>query len=285
MKAADLACYTAKDSGRNQVHVWSETDDSLNSRHRDMRWASRLKVALDEDRFLLYAQKILPVSGHANALRAEVLLRLEDDNGEIIMPGRFIPAAERFNLISKIDRWVIDSVIERLKNIDDLSKISALSVNISGQSIDDRSFHQHVMALLSAAGNDICKRICLEVTETAAVNNLVQAKLFIQSIKKLGVKVALDDFGAGASSFGYLKELPVDYIKIDGKFISGMINDPLNALVVRSFVDAARLLKLQTVAEFVNSPAVFTCVEASGIDFIQGYLAHHPEPLDALLAA
>lgn len=283
MKAADLACYTAKDSGRNQVHVWSETDDSLNSRHRDMRWASRLKVALDEDRFLLYAQKILPVSGHANALRAEVLLRLEDDNGEIIMPGRFIPAAERFNLISKIDRWVIDSVIERLKNVEDLSKILALSVNISGQSIDDRSFHQHVMALLSAAGNDICKRICLEITETAAVNNLVQAKLFIQSIKKLGVRVALDDFGAGASSFGYLKELPVDYIKIDGKFISGMIGDPLNSLVVRSFVDAARLLNLQTVAEFVNSPAIFDCVEASGIDFIQGYLAHHPEPLDALL--
>lgn len=283
MGAADLACYAAKDAGRNQVHIWSETDDSLANRHRDMLWASRLEAALDHDHFVLYAQRIIPISGATDTLNAEILIRLKDDSGKIIAPGRFLPAAERFHLMSRIDRWVLSKVIENVKKLDDISKISNLSVNISAQSIEDPSFHNFAISLLNEAGLEICKRICLEITETVAITNFVNSALFIQSIRKLGLRVALDDFGSGASSFGYLRELQVDYIKIDGKFVKGMVRDPLDSLIVQSCIEAARLLGLKTVAEYVDSPVIFDCIKTSGVDFIQGYFAHRPEPFDDIL--
>lgn len=284
MQAADTSCYAAKEAGRNRVHAWFDTDQAMRARHGEMQWASRLEQALDENRFELHAQKIAAVVGPQDGLHAEVLLRLRDADGQLVMPGAFLPAAERFHLALRVDRWVLKHVIEHLGAPGVLAGVSCLSVNLSGQSIGDRAFHRQALELLSGAGEAVCRRLCLEITETAAVTNMADAALFIQQVRALGIRVALDDFGAGASSFGYLKSLPVDQIKIDGQFIRDLVEDPLDEAAVRCFVDVARVLGVKTVAEFVDRPEVHALLQEIGIDFAQGYLIHRPEPLALLMA-
>ncbi len=283
MQAADTSCYAAKEAGRNRVHAWFDTDQAMRARHGEMQWAARLEQALDESRFVLYAQRLEALDQRSQGLHAEVLLRMIDTDGSVVQPGAFLPAAERFHLASRIDRWVLRHSIAALSSLTNLSPVDTLCVNLSGQSIGDRAFHRQTIDTLTAAGREICKRLCLEITETAAVTNMADAGIFIDQVRALGVRIALDDFGAGASSFGYLKNLNVDYLKIDGQFIRDLIDDPLDDAAVRCFVDVARVVGVKTVAEFVDRSELLDRVREIGIDFAQGFLLHRPEPIQLVL--
>ncbi len=283
MQAADTSCYAAKDAGRNRVHTWFDTDQAMRARHGEMQWATRLEQALDEDRFVLFAQRIEPLFAGSSGLHAEVLIRLLDSDGSLIPPGAFLPAAERFHMATRIDRWVLRRAVQQLQAMPDLNALDSLCINLSGQSVGDRAFHRHAIEALTEAGQLVCQRVCLEITETAAVTNMADAALFIEQVRALGAKVALDDFGAGASSFGYLKTLKVDLLKIDGSFIRDLIDDPLDDAAVRCFVDVARVVGVKTVAEFVDRREVLARVREIGIDYAQGFLLHRPEPIENLL--
>ncbi len=283
IQAADTSCYAAKDAGRNRVHSWFDTDETMRARHGEMQWATRLEQALDEDRFALYAQRIHALGQQTEGLHAEVLLRMIGSDGSVVLPGAFLPAAERFHFASRIDRWVLRHAIDALLSLETLSTVDTLCVNLSGQSIGDRAFHRQAIDTLTEAGAEVCRRLCLEITETAAVTNMADASVFIDQVRALGVRIALDDFGAGASSFGYLKGLNVDLLKIDGQFIRNLIEDPLDDAAVRCFVDVARVVGVKTVAEFVDRTEVLDRVREIGIDFAQGFLLHRPEPIEAVL--
>ena len=283
IQAADTSCYAAKEAGRNRVHAWFDTDQAMRARHGEMQWATRLEQALDENRFTLFAQRIEALDQKAHGLHAEVLLRMIDCDGSLIQPGAFLPAAERFHLASRIDKWVLRNAIRVLLQLENLSIIDTLCVNLSGQSIGDRAFHRKAIDTLTQAGAEVCRRVCLEITETAAVTNMADASLFIDQVRALGVRIALDDFGAGASSFGYLKKLNVDMLKIDGQFIRDLIDDPLDDAAVRCFVDVARVVGVKTVAEFVDRDELLERVRELGIDFAQGFLLHRPEPIEIVL--
>ena len=290
LQAADTSCYAAKEQGRNRVHTWFDTDQAMRTRHGEMQWTGRIEQALDEDRFVLYAQRIeaLHLSGPGlqdPGLHAEVLLRMVEPGGELVLPGVFLPAAERFNLATRIDRWVLRHVLDWMKAESSLGAIEMLSVNLSGQSIGDRAFHRWAIEALTEAGPDLCRRLCIEITETAAITSLADAALFIEQVRVLGVRGALDDFGAGASSFGYLKSLPVDYLKIDGQFVRDLVTDALDEAAVRCFVDVAQVVGMQTVAEFVDSPAVLQRLREIGVNYAQGFLQHEPMPLNELIGS
>ncbi|MEY4764019.1 MAG: hypothetical protein RI907_692 [Pseudomonadota bacterium] len=277
-QAADTACYAAKEAGRNRVHAWYDTDEALRARQGETQWATRLEQALDEHLFELHAQRIVALAPKpGQGLHAEVLLRLRGPDGQLIAPGAFLPAAERFHMASRIDRWVLREVV-RLLSSHRLDHLDTLAVNLSGQSIGDPAFHAFAEELLRDAGFDV-RKLCLEVTETAVITRLDEARGFIEKLRALGVRIALDDFGAGASSFGYLKQLPVDCLKIDGQFVRNLTLDPLDQAAVRCFIDVARVLGLQTVAEFVDRPDTVEALRGLGVDFAQGYLFHRPEPV------
>lgn len=283
IQAADTSCYAAKEAGRNRVHIWFDTDQAMRKRHGEMQWATRLEQALDENRFALYAQRIHALVPQTHGLHAEVLLRMIDSDGSLVQPGAFLPAAERFHLASRIDRWVLRHAIDALRSLANLATVDTLCVNLSGQSIGDRAFHRDAIVTLTEAGAEVCSRLCLEITETAAVTNMADAIVFIDQVRALGVRIALDDFGAGASLFGYLKSLDVDLLKIDGQFIRDLLDDPLDDAAVRCFVDVARVVGVKTVAEFVDRAEVLDRVREIGIDFAQGFLLHRPEPIEAVL--
>ena len=285
LQAADSACYAAKDAGRNRVHTWFDTDLRANARQGEVRWASRLEHALDEDLFVLFAQRIVALEGSPPAVHLEVLLRLNDaEGGGIIAPGAFLHSAQRFHLMPRIDRWVVRHVLQAMQTVNPgLAGISMVAINLSGQSIVDRAFHEDILLLLRASGLDL-RLLCFEITETETITHITEARAFIQEVRALGVRVALDDFGAGASSYGYLKNLPVDYLKIDGQFITDMLDDALAMAAVRSFRDVAQVIGVKTVAEFVERQDVLEALRELGIDMAQGYLIHRPEPLAAVLS-
>lgn len=284
MKAADAACFSAKEAGRNRVHTWHAGDQGVQSHQGQTQWASRLEEALDAGRFELHAQLIVPLhASPSSGWHAEVLLRLIDTDGRLVLPGAFLPAAERFHLATRIDRWVLQRTLDLLGEATGNDAPSSLSVNLSGQSVGDRQFHTHALTALTAAGEATCRRLTLEITETAAITNMADASAFVAQVRSLGVRVALDDFGAGSSSFGYLKQLQVDVLKIDGQFVRGLLEDPLDDVAVRSFVEVARVLKLQTVAEFVDRPELSQRLMDLGVNFAQGYLVHRPESLQPMM--
>jgi diguanylate cyclase (GGDEF)-like protein/PAS domain S-box-containing protein len=283
-QAADTSCYAAKEAGRNRVHAWFDTDAAMRARSHEIQWTSRIESALDHDGFALFAQRFECLNGQAQGLHAEVLLRMRNDDGSWVQPGSFLPAAERFHLVSRIDRWVLSRAVAWLRSRAQPCGIESLSVNLSGRSVGDRAFHGWVLELLADAGPVVCSRLCLEITETAAVTNLADAAVFIGHVRQAGVKVSLDDFGAGASSFGYLKALQVDYLKIDGQYIRNLVTEALDDAAVRCFVDVAQLMGIKTVAEFVDSADALHRLQLIGVDYAQGYLIHRPEPIDALLA-
>jgi len=285
-QAADTSCYAAKEAGRNRVHTWFDTDVAMRERQFEMQWVTRIEHALDEDGFVLYAQRLTPLKGEqdpACGVHAEVLLRMRQAEGPLVAPGAFLPAAERFHLASRIDRWVLRSVVAWMSSLEDASRVELLSVNLSGQSVGDRTFHRWALDLLAKAGPRLCGALCLEITETAAVTNIADAAAFIDQVRACGVKVALDDFGAGAASFGYLKTLRVDMLKIDGQFVRDLVDDPLDEVAVRCFADVAKVMGLTTVAEFVDKPAVLERLHEMDVDFAQGYLLHEPAPIDELI--
>lgn len=284
LQAADSSCYAAKEAGRNRVHLWFDTDLAMRARQGEMQWATRLEQALDEDRFVLYAQRIEAVTQPGGGLHAEVLLRMLERDGSLIPPGAFLPAAERFHLATRIDRWVLKRAVKLVQALPDLALLDTLCVNLSGHSVGDRAFHRQAIDTLAEAGADVCQRLCVEITETSAITIMADAALFIEQVRALGVRVALDDFGAGASSFGYLKNLKVDLLKIDGSFIRDIVDDPLDDAAVRCFVDVARVVGVKTVAEFVDCQKVYERVCSIGIDYVQGFLLHRPEPIENLLS-
>jgi diguanylate cyclase (GGDEF)-like protein/PAS domain S-box-containing protein len=286
MKAADAACYAAKEAGRNRVHVWGSGDEAVQAHQGQMQWATRLERALDEGRFVLYAQRIVRLNKPEDtALHAEVLVRMLDADGGLVAPGAFLPAAERFKLAARVDGWVLRRTLETLRSAAKAHTPALISINLSGQSVSDTAFQSLALVELQNAGEALCRRICLDITETTAVAGGAEVARFIERLHALGVRVALDDFGASSSSFGYLKQLPVDILKIDLQFVRNLLVDPLDEVAVRSFVEVARALKLQTVAEFVDRPELLPRLRQLGVDMVQGFELHQPEPLEQLLAA
>jgi diguanylate cyclase (GGDEF)-like protein/PAS domain S-box-containing protein len=278
MKAADISCYAAKEAGRNRLHVWVDSDSMMNARAGEMQWVNRIEHALDNNRFELFGQRVEPIAGRTEALHIEVLLRLREFDGSLILPEAFFPSAERFHLATRIDRWVLRNTFDFLSVLQQPAQLKLLSINLSGHSISDRVFQSDVLEMIHAAQFPPNK-LCFEITETAAITNIGEAKKFIDTMRALGVKIALDDFGAGASSFSYLKVLPVDYLKIDGHFVTHLLNDQLAYAAVNCFKDVAKILGITTVAEFVEREDTRQALEKIGIDLMQGHLIHQPEPL------
>ncbi|MGH6908249.1 MAG: EAL domain-containing protein, partial [Aestuariivirga sp.] len=276
MSAADRACYAAKDKGRNRVHVYAASDEELRQRQGEMQWIPRLHRALAEDRFRLYAQPIVALNDHGGEVEySEVLLRLADEHGGLLLPGVFIPAAERYQQMRAVDRWVVRAALSHLAARGD---VAHYGINVSAQSLCDADFLDFVLGQLDAAGVPP-GQICFEITETAAITDLKHALRFMSAIKERGCRFALDDFGSGLASFGYLKTLPVDYLKIDGHFVKDIPTDPFDDAVVQAIQRIAGSLGLMTIAESVESEAILERVKAIGIDFAQGYALAEPKPI------
>ncbi|PWK34058.1 EAL domain-containing protein [Cupriavidus plantarum] len=284
LQAADSACYAAKAEGRNRVHTYLPADEIVEAHREEMQWARRIETALDRNQFVLYWQRVMPLQIDNCLVHAELLLRMVDDNGNLVNPGAFLGVAERFHLATRIDRWVVRTVFAWMHaHREELDHVGTVAINLSGLSIGDRDFHRFVKALLETTAFDHHK-ICFEITETSAIMNLAEASSFIGSMRVHGVRFALDDFGAGAASFGYLRNLDVDYLKIDGQFIRGLSSDRVNQATVRCIRDVANITGQFTVAEFVETEAVESLLREIGIDFAQGYLRHRPAPLADIFA-
>lgn len=286
MKNADAACYVAKDSGRNRVQIYQEHDKDLAQRHGEMQWVSRIKQALEEDRFELHGQLIRPTSDKTLRTHCEVLIRLRDEDGKLVPPMAFIPAAERYNLMPSIDLWVIRNAIEILagQRAQGKAKHLTMAINLSGLSLGNNEILDCIKTLIEEKNIDP-ESLCFEITETAAITNLAAAMEFMRNLRALGCSFALDDFGSGLSSFGYLGNLAVDYIKIDGHFVVNMLNDPLNRSFVSAINEIGHVMGVATIAEFVESAALIEELGKIGIDYVQGYGVHKPEPLADFLSS
>lgn len=282
-QAADAACFAAKDAGRSRVHVYEEQDQSLQKQHAQMQWATILQQAIDDDHFELFAQPITALAtGTESGLHFEVLLRMRDHSGELIPPGTFIPAAERYGVITQIDRWVVRQVCSWMTaQREHIDRIHTIAINLSGKSIGDHSFHRYVGELLDSSGI-AAHKLCFEITETAAIENMSTALDFFQALRQRGARISLDDFGSGMSSMAYLRSLPVDYVKIDGQFVKDIVTDPVDRAMVRSINEIAHLMGKQTIAEFVESEAILLLLQELGVDFSQGYHTGKPRPIDQI---
>jgi diguanylate cyclase (GGDEF)-like protein/PAS domain S-box-containing protein len=284
LMAADNACYTAKDKGRNRIHVHQEGDTELENRRNEMLWTTRIQKALEENRFCLAVQTIIPLnSKENNGEHYEILVRMVDEDGKLISPNLFIPVAERYNLITRIDRCVVDMTIDWLSNNPDfLGRLDLFSINLAGPSLVDDAFLEFIIQKLTESKVQ-AEKICFEITETAAIANLTSAGHFIARLKEQGCKFALDDFGSGLSSFAYLKTLPVDYLKIDGVFVRDIENEQSDLAIVKSIHEISRALNKKTIAEFVENDSILRILEKIGVDYAQGYGISLPQPLDDLI--
>lgn len=282
LKLADVACYIAKEKGRNRIHVHYDDDKELAERQGEMQWVNKVQDALDENRFKIYAQLIEPLSNN-NTMHYELLLRMVDVKGELIPPGAFLPPAERYQLIVKVDSWMIENAFTLIRNNPDfLENINFLSINLSGQSLTNDDFLVFITEKLKMLGEQ-CTKICFEITETAAISNLEQASAFIDELKVLGCRFALDDFGSGLSSFGYLKNLKVDYLKIDGIFVKDIASDPIDLAMVKAINEIGHVTGMETIAEFVETKEIRQILSSMGVDYAQGYAVHKPQPIEELL--
>ncbi len=281
LSAADSACYIAKDEGRNRVHVHHLDDLDITRRRGEMRWAGRINQALEDGRFQLWSQPIVPLARSSfDGDAFEVLLRLVDEQGEIILPEDFLPPAERHGLTTKLDRWVIDAVLAWLgRNPHLLDQLHLCFVNLSGASVADEDFLEFVLERLKRPQVP-SQNICFEVTETAAMANLSRAIEFMGTLKAEGCRFALDDFGSGLSSFAYLKTLPVDFLKIDGAFVRDILDDAVDLALVRSFNDVGQVMGKLTIAEAVEGEAVLAKLHEVGVDYAQGFVIGQPALLE-----
>ncbi|HEX5719298.1 MAG TPA: EAL domain-containing protein [Thermoanaerobaculia bacterium] len=280
LSAADAACYVAKESGRNRMHEYQPDDSALAERYGEMQWIHRIHKAFAEHRFFLYQQSIHPLHnlGDEPPL-CEIFIRMVDEEGRIATPGAFIPAAERYHLIASIDRWVIHAAFVSLAcRILSHGDETCFAINLSGQSIGDEYFLEYVLEEMELTGVEPT-RICFEITETAAVGNLTQAMRFIEVLKKFGCRFVLDDFGSGLSSFAYLKNLPVDFLKIDGAFVRDMVSSPVQRALVESIHQIGQVMGLRTIAESVENRATLEALKEIGVHYVQGYGLSLPEPL------
>lgn len=283
MRAADMACYAAKDKGRGRIHIYRQDDVELVQRRGEMEWVSQLTSALRENQFVLHKQRIIALDGSSNGPSCEFLLRLKGHDGKLIYPGAFVPAAERYDLMPKLDRWVLTNVFTHLKKqfaIGSAKADSIYFINLSGVTLGDESFLPLVKQALSGS-NIPPQSVCFEVTETAAIANLNHALTFIVGVKNLGCKVALDDFGTGLSSFSYLKTFAAaDYLKIDGGFVRDMLQDPMDAAIVQAINNIGQVAGMKTIAEFVENVDIQAKLTEIGVNYAQGYGIHKPEDID-----
>ncbi len=277
MSSADVACYSAKDMGRNQIHMYQDSDASV--RHEEMKWVSRITSAVEDNRLELYFQPIVCIAKDNDSTRGhyELLLRMRDENGELVQPDQFIPAAERYNMMSTLDRWVIHEALTELADRSaevDVARFT-LAINLSGTSLSEDRFLEYVIRELER--HKLPEgAICFEITETAAISNLARVIHFMQALKKLGCKFSLDDFGSGLSSFTYLKNLPVDYLKIDGQFISNVVDDSVDESMVRAISQVGHAMGIETIAERVETKDVLDKLSDLGVAFAQGYYIARP---------
>jgi diguanylate cyclase len=282
MGYADIACYAAKAAGRNQVSLYRPGNSEAGTYHQQVHVAADFRRAIDENRFKLYAQEICQVHGHSDYRSFEILLRLEGENGEILAPAFFIPAAERFDLMSKIDRWVIQALFVKLNSSLRRADHLRFSVNLSANALSEPSLWQFVDDELHRSKLD-CGSITFEVTETSIIQNMAIARRFLTNARNAGCKVALDDFGTGLSSLSYLKHFPLDALKIDGSFIRNLVHDDLNRAIVTAITDIAHQMGALTVAECVEDRETFDLIKGMKIDLAQGWYIGKVEPLEAII--
>ncbi|MGL5873160.1 MAG: EAL domain-containing protein [Xenococcaceae cyanobacterium] len=282
--AVDAACQAAKEKGRNCIQVYSNDDNELAKQQQEREWVSKINRAIEENRFCLYSQKITPIKTNLPKKHHEILLRLLDETGKIISPMAFLPAAERYGLMPAIDRWVIERFfadygkyfekIGKQKNLDEV-----YTINLSGASFNDKKSLDFIVNKLTQYQIPP-QNICFEITETVAIANLEKASQFIQELKKLGISFALDDFGSGMSSMTYLKNLSVDYLKIDGSFVRNIATDPFNKATVECFNHIGHVMNIETIAEYVEDDITLEKLRDLGVDYGQGYAIAKPQPLD-----
>lgn len=284
LRQADMACYAAKDRGRNRIQIYLPDNLELLRLHGEMEWVNRINHALEHDRFEIHHQRMVALNGasHGNCCEFLVRMRAADDGG-LILPGAFIPAAERYGLMPKLDRWVVSHSFAELaacRAAGNALGQGIAFVNLSGATLNDEDFLAYAKEALERTRLP-AESICFEITETAAIANLNHALAFIDGVKSLGCHVALDDFGAGLSSFSYLKTLPADFLKIDGAFIRDMLDDPMDAAIVEAISSIGHVAGLKTIAEFVETEAIRARLVEIGVDYAQGFAIHRPEPLPA----
>ncbi len=288
LSAADQACYLAKDNGRNRIQVYHPDDKQVMTRHGEMRWVERLNAALEQDRFTLVAQEIRPVGARLDDSQGrrigyEMLLRMVGENGELIAPMAFIPAAERYGIMPRVDRWVIARVCRELARLRTSGGgvVPTCMVNLSGTSMCDPHLVDYIADCL--ARNRLAgAQLGFELTETAAVANLVQASQLMTRLRAMGCPIALDDFGSGMSSFSYLRNLPIDFLKIDGAFIRNINTDPIDFAMVETIHRIGGIMGVRTVAESVENASVLAALALIGVDFAQGFHISRPVPMEQI---
>ncbi len=284
LSSADAACYMAKDGGKNRVHEHELDDTGVAERYGEMQWIHRIHGALDDRRFRLYYQLIQPLSDNATGrseLLCEVFLRMLDPDGKVITPQSFLPAAERYRLIASLDRWVVRNALRALAEAQrrEVSRpVVLFAVNISAQALSEDGFLTYVIEELESTAVDP-RRVCFEITETAAISKLDSAMHFIAVLKAKGCRVILDDFGSGLSSFNYLRDLSVDFLKIDGEFVQNMLEDRVKRAMVESINQVGHALGIQTIAEWVENRPTLDALKDFGVDYAQGYWLCRPQPL------
>ncbi len=283
MAAAEIACKSAKESGRDRVQIYEMDNTSLIRRSEEIEWIGRVQQALRHDEFALYCQPVLPLTGEGLAPHFEILIRLLDGEGGVLTPDAFIPAAERYQLMPQVDRWVIRNTLQSVGNCwDTIAATGAVfCINLSGQSLTNPGFQGYVVDEISRSRIP-ANRICFEITETSAISNIDDALVFMAAVNGMGCRFALDDFGAGLSSFGYLKVLPVDYLKIDGSFVREVTTDEVSLSMVEAMCQIGRTMGLATIAEFVGDEETVGVLRGIGVDYVQGYHIGKPVPLQQI---
>ncbi len=281
-RSADVACRIAKEEGRNRVHIYQPDDLNVSSREREINWVQRIRQAIQHDGFVLYGQWIRPLArGRGLATHCEVLIRLRDLADGVFLSAAFLSAAERYHLMPSVDRWVVRAVFAALRDLPAASEMT-FNINLSGQSLCDSDFLPFVLAELEQSGI-APSRLCFEITETAAVTHMSRAMALIEKLRAVGCRFALDDFGSGLSSFSYLKNMPVDFLKIDGAFVRNIPDDATDMAMVSSINQVAHIMGIRTIAEYVETEAIRSALEGIGVDYGQGYALANPAPLSSLL--
>ncbi|MDH3547476.1 MAG: EAL domain-containing protein [Gammaproteobacteria bacterium] len=280
MASAEIACKSAKELGKDSVQVFQQDNTSLVRRSEEIEWIGRVQQALRDDRFILYSQPVMPIRDKEDPAHFEVLVRMLDDQGGILAPGTFLPAAERYQLMPLLDRWVIRNALKVLASSwNSIAPSDAVfCINLSGQSLTNTGFLAFVADEFEQSGI-APNRICFEITETAAISNIDEATTFIDELQKIGCRFALDDFGAGLSSFGYLKVLPVDYLKVDGSFVREVTRDVVSHSMVSAICQIGRTMGLSIIAEYVGDQETVDTLRDIGVDYLQGFFIGKPEPL------